>query len=108
MTHHWRTIDFRPAPPGWHIVHLTDEDLYRHALPGWLIQEDDGGDRRVVIGGVDEDGEVRPALIGLWNVSAWYVAGPDDPDPTREEVEQERARRRGEAAKAAERRSSAT
>jgi hypothetical protein len=97
----WRTIDFRPASPGWCIVHLLREGGCRRiALAGWLIQEDDDGDRHVVAGDVDEDGEVRPVCVGRWNVSGWYVAGPGDPDPTPEEIEQERERRREEHAKA--------
>jgi hypothetical protein len=98
----WRTIDFRPAPPGWCIVHLSHESATCRRLPlaGWLVQEDDGGERRVVAGDVDENGEVAPALVGMWNVSGWYVAGPGDPDPTPEEIEQERERRREEHAKA--------
>ena len=90
-----RIIDFRPAPEGWHIVHLNTDtaEWSRYALVGWLIQEDEEGHRSVVAGEVDGDGEIRAAIMGLWNVSAWYVAGPGDPDPTREEVEQELASR---------------
>jgi hypothetical protein len=129
----WRTVDFRPAPPGWHTVHidadakwcrferLPDEHdlagtnrcgtclqlksdavhkgIYRRALAGWLVQEEMGSKhRRVVPAVMEEDGELWPQLVGLWNASAWYVSGPDDPAPTVEEIIQERDGRAEERA----------
>ncbi|HEY9416965.1 MAG TPA: hypothetical protein VIQ30_19580 [Pseudonocardia sp.] len=98
MTGNWHTIDFRPAPPGWRVASLSNDTgkVTYYALPGWLVQADEDGDHRVVAGEVDWDGEVARQLIGLWNVSAWYVLGPGDPDPSPDEVKEELERRANE------------
>lgn len=93
----WRTVDFRPACAGWRVIHLGHDAPSRtwtdawsaRPLAGWLIREDDNGDRQVVAADVDEDGEVLRVRVGLPNVSAWYIAGPGDPDPTPDEIRAE-------------------
>src|SRR3954447_5565209 len=57
----WRTIDFRPAPPGWQVL-LFDErrpECYQaFDLPGWLIQVQVD----VRTGRPEDDRRVVPAL----------------------------------------------
>jgi hypothetical protein len=119
----YRTIDFRPAPPGWSVVHIDEAGwchytdpgdgtglckncempkphdrhlrIHRYALPGWLIQEETGsGHRRVVPAEIDDDGALLEVLnLGRWNNSAWYISGPNDPAPTVEDIIEQRQER---------------
>lgn len=98
-TERWRTVDFRPAPAGWCIIHLASEywpspdGFHAVAAAGWLIQEsDEDENRRVIVGEVNEFGEVNEVLF-LDNTSAWYVLGPGDPPPTTDDATRERVER---------------
>lgn len=113
----WHTIAFSPAAPGWRIVCLdhTKHTTYEHPVAGWLTQEErahealswrllDPGDDppanrgRRVVAGIVEDGEVVSAVDTF---GYWYVAGPDDTDaPGQDEIDQEIAKRKAQAAKA--------
>ena len=59
----WRTLDFKPATPGWRVVYLDPDKRAVLQVPGWLIQEsyfydlpddqahdDDAPERRVIPG----------------------------------------------------------
>lgn len=96
----FRTIDFRPAPPGWRIAYtITPEEPRIEPMPGWLIREEveiryEGetceviartGTREVVAARMDE-AEVAPATN---DVDFWCVLGPGEPDPTPEEYAEE-------------------
>lgn len=87
----FRTVDFRPAPPGWRVVFL--DGTGRAAItpmPGWLIQEEvevEGdeerptGTRDVVASYVEENG-VEPIRGDAY---FWYVLAPGEDGPTPEE-----------------------
>jgi len=102
----WRTLDFKPAPPGWRVIYLNPGDREVLPMAGWLVQdsylldlatteehEDDTTERRV-IAAVCTDAEG-------WTVRAvdddedhlWTVLAPGEPEPTQDEEAAERARR---------------
>lgn len=121
----YQTIDFRPAPAGWYVVHIdtqanwcrftvpaeghvmagtnrcatclqpkTDRHhfgIYRTSFPGWLIQEEKyAKDRRVIPATQVEDGSLCEMDLDSWASSEWYIAGPDDAQPTVEQIIDER------------------
>jgi hypothetical protein len=121
----YRTVDFRPAPAGWHVIHVDEANwcsysepddgtglctrcqkpkpndvhvrLHRTPLPGWLVQEEkNSGHRRVVAAEVEQGQLLEVLNLGEWNTSAWYISGPGDMPPTVEEIIEWRTRRANE------------
>lgn len=97
----FRTVDFRPAPPGWRIAFATTLGPIVEPMPGWLIREEVEydtrtedfvtctGSREVVAAQVVE-GEASSVTE---NPEFWCVLGPGEPDPTAEETATEMKRR---------------
>jgi hypothetical protein len=108
----WRVIDFRPAPPGWRAMYVLDNngqpDLASQPLAGWLIQEECRGyDRtgRFVTVEAEPDDRMRrivaaeltgvvPGEVVEVGANVWMVLGPEQPDPSREQVLAEYGRQR--------------
>ena len=107
MSMAWRTVDFRPAPPGWRVLAIFHQGK-RDGIPmaGWLIQDaveyDNATDTAVrpstslgPAGGTDR--RVIPAVVNPgfgWQVepldwepgsNTWKVLGPGEPDPSEAE-----------------------
>lgn len=89
----WRTVDFRPAPPGWRAVYLPPgQPTYQHAMPGWLVQATDDGRYRVTAGALALQ-DVTP--VPAAGEDFWLLLSPEEGDPPPEMQLAER-RRRGE------------
>ncbi|MDQ7905503.1 hypothetical protein RB614_13315 [Phytohabitans sp. ZYX-F-186] len=108
----YRDIDFRPAAvPGWRALWIdNDGRLKSDSIVGWLIQEsyvveDDGeehppdkpaADReRRIVAAIHAPGWGAMVTSAATEVDVWCVLGPDQPDPTPEEVAAEHHRRQG-------------
>ena len=89
----WIDHDFRPAPPGWRLVYLTNlagTIPYIVDMPGWMVQQRRGmDDRRVVAANIDPAGQLYPAGEGEVGPTPtyeaeqfWGVLSPTDPAPT--------------------------
>ncbi len=106
----WLDHDFRPAPPGWRVAHVSEIDiegytngLFIAPLPGWLVQVENRFDERT--GWNDDDQPPRAQrerriiaashsgsqleAIDYQYESFWYVLSPDEPDPTPAETRAE-------------------
>lgn len=90
----WRTIDFRPDNLGLRALYVfapemvvepgADSDII--PVMGWLLQEDQQGDRRVIAAVVNlRDGVLEP--VDEADVSFSQLLVPGQPDPTPEEIE---------------------
>lgn len=99
----YRTLGFQPAPPGWRTVWLDDQGIHIYPMPGWITQteaEYDGfsheylrdTDYRNTVATRVEDYGVEPIRVSDGHF--WFVLGPDEPEPTKEEAAAERARRK--------------
>lgn len=97
----FRTVDFRPAPPGWRIAFATTLGPVVEPMPGWLIREEVEYDTRTedvvactgsreVVATIVVESEAAPADS---HPDFWHVLGPGEPDPTPEETAEEIARR---------------
>ncbi len=111
----WRTVDFRPAPPGWRVYAFFEEKLIVEPIAGWLIQdaflydsESDavvpdetakrtGGPERRVIPGISVAGyswSVEPIDEGTQpDDHTWQILPPGAPEPSPEEIDRELQRR---------------
>ena len=101
---HWRIADFRPATDGWRLVSLSDSAPWYRVwqLVGWVIEEEiadrDGFgyrqpteelERRIVAARCEE-GQITPIADYEWlEGSAWFVLGPDQPEPSAAEAKEE-------------------
>lgn len=87
-------VDFKPAPPGWRLVYLLDEDdpsgdpFVVADMPGWLVQRDRHGVH--VTAAQQEDCDVTTAES---TSNFWRVLGPSDPLPSAEDAASERTER---------------
>jgi hypothetical protein len=111
----WQTLDFRPAPAGWRVAWIWDNDHYEVTpVAGWLLQEryyfdeDDeyvdadvprmGRPRRAIPAIVSEGSGFTAEAIDE-NVgdsrSVWRVLSPDEPEPDLPQRKAEIARRAG-------------
>lgn len=93
----WTEVDFRPAPLGWRLVYLIDDQVQIVPMPGWLIEEQHEdrapftrtGSRRVVAADMDEY-----AVDSVAGRSAfWMVLGPEQDEPTPDDITAEITRR---------------
>ncbi|KUL26611.1 hypothetical protein [Streptomyces regalis] len=100
----FRTVDFRPAPPGWRIAFATILGPVVEPMPGWLIREEiecdtDTGDvikrtgSREVVAALVVESEASPAYD---DPGFWHLLGPGEREPTAEETAEEMARRGSE------------
>lgn len=102
----FRTVDFRPAPPGWRIAYATADGTRVKPMPGWLIREEVEYDTDTydVVARTGARDVVAAHLVGSEAERAdghddfWRVLGPGEPDPTAEEVAAKMARRAERAA----------
>lgn len=106
----WRTVDFKPALPGWRALYLDTDERLVLPVVGWLIQEsyyldlvsseahvdDYSPERRVIPGTCAEPygWEVEPVDRGAEFM--WKLLAPGEPEPSEEEEQAERARRADE------------
>ncbi len=110
MPYDRRVIDLRPAPAGWRLVYLADDDPAGYVtipMPGWLIVEEVHYDRE---GGISED--LTPPPGNRWRTilaagsdgsnlhpaeddeNFWMAIGPGEDEPPGLLVDEEKARRR--------------
>ncbi len=107
-TYGWEDWDFRPAPAGWRVVYLEDEDepgWMSEPMPGWLVQYEYEFSRRSFESVDERPLTERPRRIvaavieDYWLSAAdtvsnfWMVLGPGAPDPTAEQARAEREQR---------------
>lgn len=97
----FRTVDFRPAPPGWRIAYATSDGPRTEPMPGWLIREEvecdthtgdvikRTGSREVVAAQIVES-EASPVYD---DHKFWCLLGPGESAPTPQEAADEMARR---------------
>jgi hypothetical protein len=106
----WRTLDFKPAPPGWRVVYLNSDKRQVVPMAGWIVQElylldidadqahDVESPERRVFPGVCLDAygwEVEP--VDSDASLLWMILGPGQTEPGEEEEAEERARRAEDA-----------
>lgn len=77
---HWRTIDLRPAPPGWRALYVDDNGrTWTAPLIGWAIQEDaPAGERDRWHPPADRDRQIVPATADPANGPEPWVIQHDD------------------------------
>ena len=105
---HWRTIDFRPAAPGWRVIYLNRAGDGTETLPlaGWLIEEEADGDFEALTG-IPHHDRNRRIVPGIWAAGigmdvvpadedgdgpSWVLAA-SDPDPDEAQIAQARTDR---------------
>ena len=97
----WRTVDLRPAPPGWRVWTVSPSGASSNVLVGWVVQEeavydDYSGEyvasdtdpdfrRRRVVEAIYQDAPCYLVDCGEDYPHRWLVLGPGEPDPTAEE-----------------------
>ncbi|MFF4836584.1 hypothetical protein [Streptomyces sp. NPDC001315] len=104
LDYRFRTVDFRPAPEGWRTAWITADGLDVLPMPGWLVREefeydspnsDDSarstGYRDVIAARVEDYGI---EAIDATDTSFWFILGPGQSEPTKEEVAAEISRRK--------------
>ncbi|MFD5572240.1 hypothetical protein [Streptomyces cadmiisoli] len=110
MPYDRRVIDFRPAPAGWQLVYLADDEPEGYVtmpMPGWLVLEEVFFNNK---GGIDA--EHTPAPGDRWRTilaasadgstlhpaeddeNFWMAIGPGEAEPPDQLVEEEKAQRR--------------
>ena len=104
-----RTIDFRPAPSGWRLVYLADDDPAGYAtvpMPGWLVLEEVNSDKngdldtqrtlppgdrwRTVVVAASDGANLYPADDAE---NFWMALGPGESEPPAQLVKEEKASR---------------
>jgi len=109
---YWRTIDFRPLPPGWRLVYLdAPTGTWIADMPGLLIQEavlrDSYTFEDVMVEAEPAD-RGRRVVAAAWEVGTledateadnfWMVLGPNEVAPDAPAEAEERERRQKFAA----------
>lgn len=113
----WRTIDFRPAPPGWRAVIAHETlGLSDHVVAGWVVLEEiddeyrtlvdvpaEDRERQVMAAGHADDGIVMEIglLVPAPGNKVIEVLGPGEADMTEAERQDLLAYARGEDAEVA-------
>ena len=103
--HTWRDIDFRPAPTGWRVWFVSEDNAWQRPVAGWLIQEraiyDEYDDDPTPDYGTDVADRPRRVATATYEESillafeddpnGYAVIAPGESDPTADDIAEQTA-----------------